>query len=154
MYREYPRPTIRIARSPIYSLLISFPIACFTGTLATDIVYWRTAEMTWANFSAWLLSVGLIIGVVAWLVGLIDILLHPLLRRMGAAWLQLLGYAVVLVVAFFNALVHTRDAWTSVVPEGLALSAVVVVLMLINGWLGTTFVFRRVVEERVVGETE
>lgn len=146
MYSDYPRLMIRIARSPIYNLLISFPIACFTGTLAADIAYWQTAEMTWANFSAWMLAVGLVFGVLAWFAGLIDILAHPLLRRMGRAWLQLLGYAVVLVVAFFNTLIHTRDAWTSVVPTGLALSAIVVILMLFNGWLGTTFIFRRVVE--------
>jgi uncharacterized membrane protein len=108
--------------------------------------------MTWVNFSAWMLTVGLVIGVLAWLVGLIDLLIHPLLRRMRAAWLQLLGHLVILVVAFFNVLVHTRDAWTSVVPQGLVLSAVVVVLMLITGWLGTTFIFRR--EVREVGVVE
>lgn len=147
MYSEYPLTRIRIARSPLYNLLASFPIACFTGALATDIAYWRTADMTWADFSAWLLAVGLALGVLAWIVELFDLLLHPLLRRMSAAWLQLFGHLVVLVVAFFNNLVHTRDAWTSVVPEGLALSAITVVLMLFIGWLSTTLVFRREVRE-------
>lgn len=147
MYSDYPLTTIRIARSPLYNLLSSFPIACFTGTLATDIAYWRTADMTWANFSAWLLAVGLAIGALAWIVELFDLLLHPLLRRMRAAWLQLLGHLVVLAIAFFNMLVHTRDAWTSVMPEGLALSAITVVLMFFIGWLGTTLVFRREIRE-------
>ena len=39
-------------------MLVPFPIACFVGTLLTDIAYWRTAEMMWADFSAWLLTVG------------------------------------------------------------------------------------------------
>jgi uncharacterized membrane protein len=152
MYVDYPLRTIRIARSPLYHLLSAFPIACFTGTLATDIAYWRTAEMTWANFSAWLLAVGLVIGVLAWIVEFFDLLLHPLLRRMGAAWLQLLGHLVVLAVAFFNTLIHTRDAWTSVVPQGLALSAITVGLMFFIGLLSTTLVFRR--EVREVGVVE
>jgi uncharacterized membrane protein len=147
MYSDYPLPTIRIARSPLYNLLSSFPIACFTGALATDIAYWQTAEMTWTNFSAWLLAVGLGIGAVAWIVELFDLILHPLLRRMRAAWLQLLGHLVVLLVALFNNLIHTRDAWTSVVPEGLALSAITVVLMFFIGLLSTTLVFRRVVQD-------
>jgi uncharacterized membrane protein len=147
MYSEYPLTTIRIARSPLYNLLSSFPIACFTGALATDIVYWRTMEMTWANFSAWLLAAGMALGVLAWIIEVFDILIHPLLRRMRAAWLQLFGHLIVLVIAFFNTLIHTRDAWTSVVPEGLALSAIVVVLMLFIGWLGTTLVFRREIRE-------
>ena len=147
MYTDYPLATIRIARSPLYNLLSSFPIACFTGALATDIAYWRTAEMTWANFSAWLLAVGLVIGALAWIVELFDLILHPLLRRMGTAWLQLLGHLVVLAMAFFNTLIHSRDAWTSVVPEGLALSAITVVLMFFIGLLSTKLVFRRVVRE-------
>lgn len=146
MYTDYPLATIRIARSPLYNLLSSFPIACFTCALATDIAYWQTAEMTWTNFSAWLLAVGLVIGVLAWIVELFDLILHPLLRRMGAAWLQLLGHLVVLIFAVFNTLIHSRDAWASVVPEGLALSAITVVLMFFIGLLSTTLVFRRVVQ--------
>jgi len=69
------------------------------------------------------------------------------LRRMGAAWLQLLGHLVVLIVALFNALIHSRDAWTSVVPQGLALSAITVVLMFFIGLLSTRLVFRRIVQD-------
>src|SRR5262245_18649478 len=66
-----PTPTVRIARHPIHPMLVPIPIACFVGTLITDIVYWRTAEMIWANFSAWLVTVGVIFGVIAAVIGLI-----------------------------------------------------------------------------------
>ncbi len=46
-----------------------FPIACFGCALVTDIVYWRTADIMWADFSAWLLTVGLIFGVLAAIAG-------------------------------------------------------------------------------------
>ena len=48
-----------------------------------------------------------------------------------------------LVLSFFNALMHTRDAWTSVVPGGLILSAVVVLVILITTWFGRATVYRR-----------
>ena len=43
-----------------------------------------------------------------------------------------------------NAFVHSRDAWTSVVPTGLALSAVVVLLLVVLGWTGWTATRHRV----------
>ena len=55
-----PASTARIGTHPIHPMLVPFPIAGFVGTLVTDIAYWRTAEMIWADFSAWLLFAGLI----------------------------------------------------------------------------------------------
>jgi len=39
-------------------------------------------------------------------------------------------------------LIHTRDAWTSVVPWGLALSTITVLILLFTGWMGWTMVYR------------
>jgi uncharacterized membrane protein len=55
----------------------------------------------------------------------------------------MLGNVVVLVLSLFNARIHCRDAWTSVVPSGLILSAVVVLILPITGWLGWTLVERQ-----------
>ena len=57
-----PASTARVAMRPIHPMLVPFPIACFTGALITDIAYWKTAEMMWADFSAWLLLAGLCRG--------------------------------------------------------------------------------------------
>jgi uncharacterized membrane protein len=48
----------------------------------------------------------------------------------------------VLILAIFNVLIHTRDAWTSVVPTGLILSIVTVLILPITGWLGWAMVYR------------
>ena len=58
----------------------------------------------WADFSAWLLVVGVIIGVLAAIAGLIDFLGNRLIRAQPPAWPHLLGNVVVLVLAFFNVL--------------------------------------------------
>ena len=63
-------------------------------------------------------------------------------RNLGAAWSHAIGNLVVLVLATLNMLVHTHDAWTSVVPWGLTLSALTVVLLLFTGWMGWAMVYR------------
>jgi uncharacterized membrane protein len=135
-------PTARIGGHPIHPMLVPFPIVCFIGVLLTDIVYWRTAVMMWADFSAWLVTVGVIMGVLAAIAGLIDFLFNPRIRAQPPAWPHLIGNAVALILAIINMLVHTRDAWTSVVPWGLVLSAVVVLILLVTGWLGGAMVYR------------
>jgi uncharacterized membrane protein len=137
-----PRSTASIAGHPIHPMLVPFPIACFVGTLISDIVYWRTAEIMWSTFSAWLLTVGLLIGGLAALAGLIDFLGSRAIRAKPPAWLHLIGNILVLGLSLLNAFVHSRDAWTSVVPTGLILSAVVVVIMLFTGWMGWSMVYR------------
>ena len=52
------------------------------------------------------------------------------------------GNIVVMLLALFNAFVHSRDGWTSVVPTGLILSALTVLVMLFTGWLGWAMVYR------------
>jgi len=103
--------------------------------LATDIAYWRTANMMWADFSDWLLTVGVIVGYVTVVVALIETFaIHsPLHGR--PTWRYAIGNVVVLILATFDMLVHTRDAWTSVVPWGLVLSAAIVLLLILTGWM-------------------
>lgn len=135
-------PTATVARHPIHPMLVPFPIVCFIGALVTDIAYWRTAEIMWADMSAWLLLVGLIMGVLAGVAGLIDILGNRLIRSQAPAWPHMIGNLIALVLAVFNNMVHARDAWTSVVPTGLILSLVTVLILPITGWLGWTLVYR------------
>jgi uncharacterized membrane protein len=142
MRNSNARPTDRMAKHPIHPMLVPFPIVCFVGTLLTDLAYWQTAEMMWADFSAWLLTAGLVMGGLAAIAGLVDFLRNRLVRADKTAWMHLLGNAVAWLLSLFNAFIHTRDAWTSVVPTGLILSAAVVVILLFTGWMGRSLVYR------------
>lgn len=142
MHEENPQSTARVARHPIHPMLVPFPIVCFIGALLTDLAYWRTAEMMWADFSAWLLTVGVIMGFLAAIAGLTDFLGDRLVRAQWPAWPHAIGNLVALILSIFNLLIHSRDAWSSVVPTGLILSAVVVVILLFTGWLGGAMVYR------------
>jgi uncharacterized membrane protein len=138
-------PIVRIGGHPILRILASFPIACFCGALVTDIAYAWTADMMWADFSAWLLAVGMLMGVLAAIAGFLDVVANRRARSLRRVFVLFLGGLVVLVLAALNNLVHSRDAWTSVVPLGLAISAVTVVVMLITIWSGSGSVYRPVV---------
>jgi uncharacterized membrane protein len=142
MSSEQIYPTAQIARHPIHPMLVPFPIVCFVGTLITDLAYWFTEEVMWADFSAWLVTVGVITGFLAAIAGLIDFLGNRRVRAQAPAWPHVIGNAIVLVLATLNMLVHSRDAWTSVVPTGLILSAVVVLILLFTGWMGWSMVYR------------
>lgn len=137
-----PRSTASIFGHPIHAMLVPFPIACFIGALLTDIAYAKSANVQWANFSIWLITAGLVMGGLAALAGITDFAGDPKIRRIGAAWAHGLINIAVWVIELFNAFVHSRDGWTSVVPTGITLSAVAVALLAVSGWLGGSLVYR------------
>ena len=139
---EHPKSTAAIAGHPIHGMLVVFPIACFTLTLFTDLAYWQTSNLMWQHFSAWLLFAGLVIGVLAALAGMIDVITNARIRAIPTIWVHVIGNICVLILAFVNSLVHAGDGWTGVVPWGLTLSAVTVALMLVTAWLGASLVHR------------
>jgi uncharacterized membrane protein len=137
-----PRSTANLRGRPLHAILVPVPIVCFIATLFTDIVYWQTAAMLWADISAWLLATGLIFSLFAVTAGLIDFFGDRQIRELRAAWIHGLGSIAAITLSIFNALIHTRDAYTSVVPSGLILSMLVVAILLVTGWHGWTLVYR------------
>jgi uncharacterized membrane protein len=128
---------------PIHGMLGAFPLAFFTAALVTDIAYANTAEMQWANFSVWLIAGGVIMGVIAAIAGIIDALATRGVRRRRASSLHSVLTIVTFVVAIINGFVHSRDAWTSVVPAGLILSAITALLIIITSWIGYSVAARQ-----------
>jgi len=134
--------SVSLGGRPVHAMLVPIPIVCFVDTLITDIVYWQTAAMLWADMSAWLLLVGLIVSLFAAPAGMIDFFGDPRIRKLRAAWIHGAGNVTALILSIFNCLIHTRDAYTSVVPSGLILSALVVLILLVTGWNGWALVYR------------
>ena len=115
---------------PYFAALMTFPAACFVMTAVTDLIYARSANMTWETFSIWLLTIGLIAAAVFVVIGLVQ----AFGQQRWPSMITRVGYAIVLVLSVFNAFVHSRDGYTSVVPGGLMLS-IVVVLVLALTWV-------------------
>lgn len=92
--------------------------------------------MQWANMSAWLLTIGLTFAALGIVVGLVGFVRDPRIRQLRSSRVHIVGSLAAVILAIFNALVHTRDAYTSVVPSGLILSALVVLILIVTGWNG------------------
>ena len=123
-------------------MLVPIPVACFVGTLLTDITYAQTANIQWVNFSSWMLAVGLIVALFAVIAGVIDFFGDRRIRDLRAVWIHAIGNAAALVIAIVNAFVHSRDGYTAVVPTGLILSSLTVLILLVTGWMGWEMVYR------------
>lgn len=115
----------------VHRIVLAFPIAAFTGAVATDITYLNSAEMQWSNFSAWLVTTGLVFGAMVVLWALIDWLRHRRGARTGLPYLLIL--AAMWIVGLVNAFQHSRDGWSSVGTLGLTLSIASALLALVAG---------------------
>jgi uncharacterized membrane protein len=122
------------ARPPLHRGFIGAGGILLIAAFATDYIYYTTALWQWANFSAWLITAGLIVMLVAVILLLVDFLTGRA-RRLNT--LSFMVVAAAALLSLVNAFVHSRDAWTSVVPQGILLSAVSTILLLIaaaRGW--------------------
>jgi uncharacterized membrane protein len=147
IHATHPPSNAAIAGHPIHAALVPFPIVTATLALVTDIMFWRTGDLMWQNFSSWLLFAGLVGGGLAAIFGAIDLLVRRSVRLQRPAWPHAIGNVVVLALAFLNSLVHANDGRTAVMPYGLTLSAVTVVLLIVTVWLGRSLVYRHGVGE-------
>ncbi|HET6943396.1 MAG TPA: DUF2231 domain-containing protein [Sphingomicrobium sp.] len=131
----------------LHPFFIGLGGALLMAALFTDSMYYSNSLIQWSNFSAWLILGGLVLA----LVGAICLAIEVILARTGPIrWLDFVLLAIAAVLSILNELVHTRDAWTSVVPTGMTLSVIVTVLLLIAGIRGWTVTADRVAngEER------
>lgn len=123
----------RRKRMLLHPFFISVGGGLLMSALFTDYMYSNNSLIQWANFSAWLISGGLVLALVAVIVLLIDV------ARGGAGPIRWLDFSLVTAAAILslvNIFVHTRDAWTSVVPTGITLSIIVTVLLAVAGFRG------------------
>jgi len=135
-----PSSTAKPRGRPIQKWLVSFSIAYFTGALLTDLAYWQTLNVMWERFSIWLITAGLILAGFAALAYVIGLAAGRQIDR--PAWPGVIGYALAVLLSLVNAFVHSRDAYTAVVPTGLMLSGLVVVVLLLTAWVDTALANR------------
>lgn len=127
---------IRFALLPVNAVLVAGATSLFAGALLSDIAYFRSYEIQWNNFSSWLLAGGLLVAAFAFLWSIVE-----LFRTRWRVW-PAVAYSVLLlatwILGFVDALVHAKDAWATM-PDGLVLSAIVLVLACVSlavAWAG------------------
>jgi uncharacterized membrane protein len=123
-------------------MLIPFPIAFFVATLFCDLVFWFNGSAAWATAALWLLGAGLVMAVLAALMGLTDFIGEKRIRDLNDAWWHGGGNAVAVLLALYSFYARYRYGTDAVLPTGLILSLIVVGILLFTGWKGWEMVYR------------
>jgi uncharacterized membrane protein len=139
------RPIDEPARAPLHCRFVGAGGILLIGAFGTDVTYYQTALWQWANFSAWLITVGLIVMLIAAILLPVDFAIGRAARLKPVSCIMVTAAALLSLV---NAFVHSRDAWTSVVPQGILLSAVSALLLLIAGAQGWSLAISRPAADR------
>ena len=121
----------RVAVHPVHAILLASTIPLFLGALLSDWAYAESYQIQWTNFSSWLVAGGLVFAGLALAWAIVDALRADVRRQ--STWLYPALILATFIVGFFNALVHAKDAWAAM-PEGLILSAIVLVLAIAANW--------------------
>lgn len=120
----------------MHAVLAFSALPLFLGALLSDWAYFKSHQVQWTNFASWLIAGALVVAGLALLWALIDVLRSRATRHRGGT-IYLLLLLASFILGFFNALVHARDAWGAM-PEGLVLSAIVLVLAAAATFAGLT----------------
>lgn len=122
-------------RSPLaaafYGLLNPIPFGCFVMALIFDIVYAESAVIMWQKSAAWLILIGLLFAIIPRLINLVQVWITSRRSALRSDQLDFWLNLVAIVIAIFNALVHSRDAYASI-PTGVWLSVFTVLLLAIG----------------------
>ena len=131
-----------LGRHPLHPMLVPAPIGLFIGALLTDFSFWATGTPALATTSIWLIGAGLVAGLIAGGVGLIDFLGSPRIRSLYHARYHLFGNLILLLIAAINFVLRVLgEPAEAVLPWGLLMSAATVALLVFTGWHGGEMVF-------------
>jgi uncharacterized membrane protein len=134
--------TASVLGHPIHPMLVPLPIGLLVGALATDIAFRATEDPFWARGSFWLLAGGIITGLIAGLAGFIDFATIREAYSRAAGWVHVIGNIAALALAGVNLALRRDEPGKFIEGWGLWLSAIVVGLLCITGWLGGELSYR------------
>lgn len=134
--------TVAIAGHPIHPAVVTLPITFLVAAPATDIAYWLTGDFFWARAAVWLIGAGLVTGILAALVGMMDFIRIPRVRKRTAGWAHMYANVIALVLTVINLGLRWVDPVGNILFTGLITSVVVATLLGISGWYGGELVYR------------
>jgi uncharacterized membrane protein len=143
--RETVASLAAIAGHPIHPMLIPFPIALLVFALVADVGYAVAGDEFFARMALWMVASGLVTGVLAMLVGLLDFVALERPRQLRAGWIHAIGNGVVVGLAAVNLVGRILSGEDFVVPWGLALSSVIGALLAVTGWFGGELSYRHLI---------
>lgn len=151
-HSDHPNPQIRqvadkdissaiaVAGHPIHAMLVHFPIAFVMATLGVDVFYWWSANPFWLEVGMWAAGAAFVFGVLAAIVGTLELLAVPGIRVRVASWNHAIAAMVMLAIVAANAGLRITNP-EAVLPGGLMLSALSAMAAGFAGWHGGKLVF-------------
>lgn len=137
----------------LHPVLVDFPIAFLIGALLTDAGYWRTQDIFWARASVWLIGIGVLIGIAAAILGIIDFFTVVPDKAKRTGWIHFIINILALTLALLNLLLRLGDEpGQYIILFGLILSLLTTLLLTVGGWFGGELVMRHGIS--VFGDSE
>ena len=133
---------VKLFGHPIHPMLIVFPLGLLATSLIFDIVHWITGDGTYSVVAFWMITAGVIGGLLAALFGLIDWLMIPSDTRAKRIGLWHGAGNVVIVLLFVGSWLLRLNTQANPPVLAYVLSVIAVVLALITAWLGGELVDR------------
>ena len=130
---------------PIHPMLIHFPVAALIGLIGADVAYLLSDDFFWARAGLWLSGIGALGGWVSGMVGMVDLVTVPRIRRLITAWCHATLAVMLLSLASLNWLLRVGDAATHIWPWGIYVSLLTGLLIAITSYLGGQLVYERAV---------
>ena len=131
---------IALVGHPIHVIMVHFPIAFAVATLGVDVVYWFSGDAFWARVGIWSTGMAFWSGVAASIVGTGELLLVRGIRLLEASWSHAVAAMTLVAIVGANWGLRLIDP-ASILPHGLALSALATVMVGFAGWHGGKLVF-------------
>jgi uncharacterized membrane protein len=134
---------VKLLGHPVHPMLIVFPLGLLATAVAFDIVALVQSDSSWFRISFWMITSGIVGGLLAAVFGVIDWLAIPTNTRAKRIGL-LHGGSNLLVVLLFIATWWMRRGADGEIPStpALVLSFIAVVIALVGAWLGGEMVDR------------
>src|SRR5690349_13450640 len=144
LIKLYPmRSRAHIKSHPLHPILISFPIAFFTGALVFDILYLTGHDDTFRSAAVYLLGGGIAMGVIAAIPGFIDFLFTVPPESSAKKRAATHGLLNLCMIALFTIALYYRLTDENLSPAVyVALEGLGFLLMMSAGWMGGTLVHR------------
>ena len=136
----------KISGHPIHPALVAFPVAFYVATLASLIVFQALRDPFWFHVAAWTGLAGVVMGAVAAIPGLIDLLSIPSHTRARQTAIAHGLLNVVTLLLFVIATIYLWRQWRTPLEVSLdatvplILSAIGSVTLIAAGALGWTLV--------------
>ena len=131
---------IALVGHPIHVIMVHFPIAFAIATLGVDVFYWFSGDAFWARVGIWSTGMAFWSGVAASIVGTGELLLVRGIRLLEASWSHAVAAMTLVAIVGANWGLRLIDP-ASILPHGLALSALGSVMVGFAGWHGGKLVF-------------